>query len=963
MKFFSKKKKDDEFRIEEDIPAFTLDVQEKKEEPASHHSPNVLTPEEILGIKDESEPVYEDRFDGASALDALKKRVAAVADGKEDLSDEMIDEVEIESQKEGKILFDLSDNDDIDDIILSLGGKNDEENAESRLDQKDEGFFTFNFDEPETNLQEKQDEKPVQKPQSKPEKEEKDFAEFMSVIVDDTYEEVPKPSLLDKCQPYIVDENGGEVVETEPLYKLESVAEILKSNSEKFVESLTEKYDISFDDLGYKKPEQKKEEVKESKSATAVKTDVAPKKPEIRFEEKPKTPVAEKDVFEDTLPIKNQVKNVQSNVPSVISDIDIPEISLEEPKNKDISNTATITFTPVSDGGNSGSHISVSTQTRPIDLTGELVKMPDSVDEVAEEKLKLEENEFEEYKPKEEINDEKDAARFIRIFSIKRRRSFLQTVVSFLFTAILLIAKLPFLSETLLAHTAVGMIICSSITGIIILANCDMFLALPKAFGNKCSGDALAAIASIVMSVYAVLSIIAGNVIVDMLLFLSVILSVRALSRFFRNAYRLSNLKIITQNGQKRGLKLIDDNAVTFAMAKNAIEGDVLIAAPQKAKFFSDYMKYSTYGETFGGKLSIVTYISLLLSLIVGITCGFYFDGVVYGFYAAAAIQCFAALPTLFLLDNLPLYRTAKKLNRKGAMICGKISAQQIENANAAVLSAADIFPSGTVTLHQMQVLADNDVEDTIIRAASLTESMNSPLAPIFKKIAGTGNITVFPDSDTVKYEDTMGISGWVDNRLLFIGNRTLMEAHGIEVPSVEVDRKILMQGFFPVYVATRDKACALLVIQYNVDTAISNELRRLTNLGVTLLVNSSDPNLTEEMICDYMGLYEDSVKVMSAAGCHMYKNAVAAVPKVSAPAVFRSNPIALISIINCASKIKRSNLLLTIVYLICACLGAIIFAYMSLSGSGNLIGESTLLIYGLVSTAVSVLAYFIERP
>ena len=394
MKFFSKKKKDDEFRIEEDIPAFTLDVQEKKEEPASHHSPNVLTPEEILGIKDESEPVYEDRFDGASALDALKKRVAAVADGKEDLSDEMIDEVEIESQKEGKILFDLSDNDDIDDIILSLGGKNDEENAESRLDQKDEGFFTFNFDEPETNLQEKQNEKPVQKPQSKPEKEEKDFSEFMSVIVDDTYEEVPKPSLLDKCQPYIVDENGGEVVETEPLYKLESVAEILKSNSEKFVESLTEKYDISFDDLGYKKPEQKKEEVKESKSATAVKPDVTPKKPEKRFEEKPKTPVAEKDVFEDTLPIKNQVKNVQSNVPSVISDIDIPEISLEEPKNKDISNTATITFTPVSDGGNSGSHISVSTQTRPIDLTGELVKMPDSVDEVAEEKLKLEENDF-----------------------------------------------------------------------------------------------------------------------------------------------------------------------------------------------------------------------------------------------------------------------------------------------------------------------------------------------------------------------------------------------------------------------------------------------------------------------------------------------------------------------------------------------------------------------------------------
>lgn len=43
--------------------------------------------------------------------------------------------------------------------------------------------------------------------------------------------------------------------------------------------------------------------------------------------------------------------------------------------------------------------------------------------------------------------------------------------------------------------------------------------------------------------------------------------------------------------------------------------------------------------------------------------------------------------------------------------------------------------------------------------------------------------------------------------------------------------------------------------------------------MGITMLIDSSDPNLTEEMICDYMGLYDDSVKVMSTAGCHMYKN------------------------------------------------------------------------------------------
>ena len=955
MKFFSKRK--DKYKIEEEFSTFTIESSIENSE-KNYHAPNVLTPEEILGMNRKTEDNILESKESESALEALRKKVVVTEEQTEPVKEEAEETAEKEPEaEEDQIDISIFASNSIDEMISSLGGpteKKEEKTEDASVfevtdDNTDE--ITFEFAEEEENgfnfqkevelSEEKQNKEPVAEPQS---------------INNDVLEELKNTSLFDKCQPYIVDENGQETIEEKPLYKLQSVAEILKNDSEKVLERLSENYDITFDDLGYGE----------------VKTEESPKpleEPAIKLEaEKPtKKPhglfVTEKEVFEDKMPVKNQVKNVQSNVASIISDIDIPDISFEEPVNNDISNTATITFTPVSDGSSSGSHITVSTQTRPIDLTGELAKLPSTDSQIAEEKLKLEKNEFEDYIPEREILDEKDAKKFIREFSVRRRRAFLQTVISIFFTLILSAAKLPFLSEFLLSYTTTGMIVCSSIMGIIILCNYDMFISLPKIFSNKASPDSVSSVAALITVVYAIFGIIAGNIITDMLILLSFILSFRALSHFFRFSYMASNLRIVTQNGQRRALRLIDDNAVAMAMAKNSIEGEILISAPQKAEFFEDYMKYSTFGYTLDGKLKLISMVSLILSLAVGLTCGFYFDGAVYGLYAAAAIQCFASLPTLFFIDNLPLYRTAKKLNRKGAMICGKAAAISIEKANAAVLSASDIFPSGTVTLHQMQVLSDNNLEDTIIRAASLTESLNSPLTPIFKKIAGTGNITVFPDSDTVKYEDKMGISGWVDNRLLFIGNRTLMEAHGIEVPPVEVDRKILTQGFFPVYVATRDKACALLVIQYNVDMGIAAELRRMTNSGVTLLVNSSDPNLTEEMISDYFGIYSDTVKVMTAAGCHMYTNTVTPTKKISAPAAFRSNPIALISIINCASKIKRSNLLLTIVYLICAALGAVIFAYTSLGGSGTLISETTLLIYSLASTVVSYLAYLIERP
>lgn len=745
-------------------------------------------------------------------------------------------------------------------------------------------------------------------------------------------EKTDKKSLLDKCLPYIIDENGKDAsLNTEPLYKLQSVADILRSDSEKTLERLSEKYEISFDDLGYSPAEAVAQEPKEEKAE--------PKK------------------------IENKVTNVQSNVPFVISDIDAPSYIEPKPEPDNMGNTATITFTPVSDGKSDTGHITISTNTKSIDLTGEFTGIPKLNTTELEDEVQLEKNEFEDFVPKEEFKSNKDAGKFLRILSIKKRRAFISMAFSIIFSLFLAFFKLPFMTDFLLTHTMAGMIICSCFAGIIIIANIGMFKSFSKFLKKESAPDISAGLASVFTAVYAVFGITNEILFIDLLLLFAIVLSFRAIGTFLKSSHMLTSFRGISQSAQKNAVKLISDPSITFAMSKNSIEGDVLIAAPQKAEHIDDFMKYTSFGTFMGGKLPIITVISLLLSVISGFACAAYFDGLVYGFYAAAAIQCLSACPVLFLIDALPLYRASKKLKKVGAVILGKTGAEFIEMSNAVVLSSADLFPAGTVTLHQMKVLSENNLEDTLIRAASLTDSLGSTLAPIFKQIAGTGNITALPDSDTVKYEDRMGISGWVDNRLLFIGNRTLMEAHGIDVPSVEVDRKILRQGYFPVYVATREKACALLVVQYNVDPDVSKQLRRLTFSGVTLLINSCDPNLTEEMICDYLGLYEDSVKVMTAAGCHMFKSTTTPAKAVSSPAAFRNNPLALPMLMNCAARIKTSNILLTAAFVICAALGAIIFAYASFGSSGSLISDTTLLLYSIICTAISYIAYFIKRP
>ena len=739
-------------------------------------------------------------------------------------------------------------------------------------------------------------------------------------------------TLLEKCRPYIVDENGNNAAEEKPTYQLESVADILSANSKTTLERLSENYGISFDDLHTL-----------SQNGMILEENLAEPASEPPEEPREEEPQATPD------PV------------AYVSDIDAAESPVPE---EATGETATIRFTPVADAGNTSS-IRISSTTKTIDLTGELSEFLGHDDEQAETgELKLERTEFDEYVPEEEFHTKDDLKKIRRLLSLRKRNCFLKCVGAVLLALVPTLFLLPVMSGAILSNMRPFMITATVMAFLLILLNYDMFASIPKMFSRHSSADIAVVTASLAVMAYAIVGIIKNEYVLELLVLVSLTLAVRSLCAFFHSSWMLSNFLQIASKAPKRAVKLIDETAVTFAMAKNSIEGDVLIAAPQKTEHVDDYMKYSTFRVFLNGRMPVITVASVLLSLILGFASASYFDGVIYGFYSAAVIQCLCAVPFLFFIDTLPLFSAAKRLNKLGSMIAGKAGAEALANANAVVLHSEDIFPAGTVTLYQMKVLSDNSIDVTIVRAAALTDAMNSPLSPIFKRIAGTGGSTILPESDTVKYEDKMGISGWVDNRLLFIGNRTLMEAHGISVPSVEVDRKLLRNGYFPIYVSDADKACALLAVQYTVRPEIAHELRRLASLGITMLVDSSDPNMTEEMICDYMGLpYEDSVKVMSSAGCHMYHNAVPKTPSISAPAAYKGNPIGLIAIVNAANRIRKSNLFLTVLYIVAAVLGTVLFTYMSFDGQGSLVSGMMLLAYEGIATAAAYLLYLLEKP
>ncbi len=740
-------------------------------------------------------------------------------------------------------------------------------------------------------------------------------------------------SLLEKCQPFLTDEDGSQALyDEEPIYKLQSVAEILHSESNKAIEELSKKYDLIFENFDNKKTEISLEQEKEETE----------------------------DESENEPAPSSKITNVQSNIPSIISDLEAnPSFSTAEPR--DIGNTATITFTPVTIA-NEKKTISVSTKTQSIDLTGEIANLPESIKNEEQTDISLQKNEFDEYIPDIELASSEDLPKLRRKFAIKNRNAFLSATVSFIFTLALSFLALPFMDSFFYSNTSAAMTLSTVFLLIVALANVDMFSSFKNFLRKKGSPDIITSLACVFTIATSISSIAKSEDFLYLQILMAIILTTRAVSAFQKYQTHLTNLRVYA-SPYKKAVKLIGDSAITSAMAKNAVEGDTLIAASQDCEFVEDYIKYSSFSKFLGGKLPIITVFSIVLSAILGLSAFAYFKSLTVAFYTVAAIFAVTSIPSIYFIDTLPLFRASKKLKKVGAAIAGKTGVEQLEMANAVVLTSRDFFPDGTVTLHDMKILSQNNLEDTIIRASALTEHLGSTLAPLFKTIAKSADISEMPSVDTVKYEDRLGISGWVDNRLLFIGNRTLMETHGIEVPSIEVDYDILRNGYFPIYLATREKACALLVVQYNVNQGNARELHKLTKSGVTLLVSNSDPNLTEEMLCDYFGLYKDTVKIMTAAGCYIHKNATVPIKKISSPAVCRKNRFSLPFILNCAARVKSANSLLSTLYVLFSCFGVLLFAYSSFTSSGEVFSSFSLLIYSITSAIVSYLIYLIERP
>ncbi|MBR7092230.1 MAG: cation-translocating P-type ATPase [Clostridia bacterium] len=329
------------------------------------------------------------------------------------------------------------------------------------------------------------------------------------------------------------------------------------------------------------------------------------------------------------------------------------------------------------------------------------------------------------------------------------------------------------------------------------------------------------------------------------------------------------------QDGQLYAATAVEDERTAVDVGRAAVPvGIPRVAYYKKAGFLSRFLETS-YAENPLDRLMAVLVpaaagVSLLLGLVYGLLHAGFFDGLTV--FACSVCMTVPCACTLAL--SVPFTRAAFRLLRHGGLIAGWPAVEKFGRTQALVLDAEQLFPGECVLLHGIKAYAGSAIDEVILDAAAVSIRAGGPLSHVFRRVI-QDKVDMLRDVDTLVYEQEMGLSGWVAGRRVLVGNSRLMINHGVDVPSKDYESKYAHSGRQLVYLSVGGALSGMFIVSYAADPSIAAALKELNRRHVTLLVRSTDPNVTEEMICSLYGTDRYHTGVLSASAGRTYDQLV----------------------------------------------------------------------------------------
>lgn len=482
--------------------------------------------------------------------------------------------------------------------------------------------------------------------------------------------------------------------------------------------------------------------------------------------------------------------------------------------------------------------------------------------------------------------------------------------------------------------------------------------------GNSDTAVALAAVASVVQTVVSFFCLygVTGFDINYYTVIVLVAFFANNLGKLLMVLRVKENFKFTAADGQRYAAKIYNNESVATQMMSGTAVERPIIAYQHRTGFPSNFLKISYApdpSEDLASKLAPATaVIAVVVALLYGIFFGS-FSGAVNAF----ALVCAVCIPVSTLLAvNIPMYDLCKKLLPTGAMLSGYPSVKQFCDSTAVMIDANELFPADSVFLDGIKTFEDYNIDESLLCGIAILKEAQNPIAKVFEKVVDETDGDL-PEVESVLYEDELGLVGWVNGERILVGNRELMTKYSVETPSIEYEDKYIQSGKQVTYVARAGRLIAMFVTHYIADSILMPELHRAEANGISILVHSTDCNITNDLICSLYNVFYRTVKVLPTGLGTVLKECKSTFEETSrAYLITNGKTSAFLKAVSGSVHIKRNISLSIVIQLISVVLGVLLTATLALYAGVGALGTLEVLIYSLFWGVATLVAPLIHK-
>ncbi len=427
------------------------------------------------------------------------------------------------------------------------------------------------------------------------------------------------------------------------------------------------------------------------------------------------------------------------------------------------------------------------------------------------------------------------------------------------------------------------------------------------------------------------------------------------------------NFKFITGEGDKYAIYRVNDERSALKFTKGALTDFPCLSSMKRTEFVDDFLKNSYqadisdyYCKYAVPVIVVIALISSVLSVVftkdTNTTTGFVYTALATLSGTIGLCSSFA----IMLVVNIPLSKASKRYLESSASILGYSSIEEFKDTNSILVDTNSLFPDGTVDFVSLKQLSSTTIEEGILVAASLACQSNSVLKSAFYKML-KGKTEMLYSIDSYIYEDSLGISGWIENKRVLLGNRELMENHSIEgLPSKSKERQYANNNGSVVYLSISGEVTTLFIVKTKASIGVLKWLKELERLRITVVMRCVDSFISLNSLSELFDVSPECFKLLPFRYHKDFEKETSYVPKINSPLLCSGRFQSFAMVVSGAKRIYKTAHLGIGFMMVSAVIGCLMAIVMSTFSSFSQLTPSIIIGYNLVWAAItlSVQAY-----